>query len=222
MSKSNRPGTSRPGPATDLELGILSRLSQASRDLVTFQPRPEHRRARANFWSNWELAGGNTLPDAQNSPENRSGEPGRGAGQGDVNLAMALRYGGDSRISQWWDLPGFRDWFTNSEEFRQRVEYIAQLALDELEGVLTDPAARSGDKLTAAKMALEVGGKFPGRKGDSSEGKYADEHIAAMSRAELETYVSRQIAKLTPTPNQGLQSPTSPDTLADSGNPDSD
>lgn len=163
-----------------LETSILQTLTTAARDLAIFtKPTTEQRKARSVFWTHFGTEG---VPPPPPLPD----------------LAAALRFGGDSRISKWWDLPGFQQWFWNNEEFKQRLEFIAGLALDTLEEVVGDPTQKTSDRLNAAKMIMEAAGKFPSKKADGGE-RFLDEKIASMGRQELESFISSNIKRLAPT-----------------------
>jgi hypothetical protein len=158
---------------------ILTQLSSVTRDLSLFSdPRPEHRKAKAAFWSYW--MGSDQPPPAT------------------IDLALAKRYCGDSRIKGWWDLPGFQDWFSNSEEFKQRVEFLVQLALDNAEDLLRDKSASATAKVAVIKLMLEVANKFPNKQ---KEERYADEKIAEMDKKQLEDFIAKNLRKLPLTPS---------------------
>lgn len=157
---------------------------------LTYLPSPEQRKAKSGFWARFHE---NPLCDAQ-----------------DITLAMALKVGGDGRVSRWWSEPGFRDWFRNADEFRQRLEYLVNLSLDTLEHVLVDPKAQGSAKVNAAKLLMEVARKMP-PKGTTE--RYLDEKIAEMDRKQLEEYISKK-TKLLPVPAvQDLTEDTSDSTL---------
>lgn len=111
----------------------------------------------------------------------------------DPTAASVQQVTGDTRVSKWWSTPGFRDWFSNRDEFRQRVEYLANLALDTIEDILLDGEANASARNAAAKLMIEAAGKLP--KGTSTE-KYADEQISSMSKAELEQFIRRKAPQL--------------------------
>lgn len=163
------------GRKDKLTTDILSRLTHVSRDLSLFtDPTPEQRKAKERFWGPF-MAGDIQVPPT-------------------IDLPLALRFGGDSRISKWWDLSGFQDWFLNQEEFRQRVEFIAHLALDSIEEVLKDRTATSNAKVAAAKLALEVANKLSkGQKDQQSDG---DSPIDKMDRKELEEFIRKKLVLL--------------------------
>jgi len=145
-------------------------LAAAQTDLV-FSPTPDMRRAKAAFWS--KVADAPAL----------SGGP--------LTLAAAQQIGADKRLAKWWALPGFQDWFQNGEEFKERMEYLADLALDALEQVLSDPDANPSAKVASAKLVLEAASKMPKPVADSPSTK-----LETMSRSELEEYVKRNLRYL--------------------------
>lgn len=155
-----------------LRADILARLNHITKDLSLFtSPTVDQRTAKSRFWAPF-----------------MSGDVGVPA---NIDLATALKFASDSRIKQWWSLPGFVDWFTNQEEFKERVEFIAHLALDGIEAVLKDPMATGGAKVAAAKLALEVANKLP--KASKDDGEFADKMINKMSKTELTDYISQKV-----------------------------
>lgn len=149
------------------KLKELSARAEKAVDLVTFSPDDAHRRARSNFWSHFSEPG--SLP-----PDS-------------IDLATALRYSGDSRVSEWWSLPGFQDWFSNRQDFRQKVEVLAELALDELRKLMVDPSINPSARVAALGMVLKLGKKLD--SGNTSESTSGDSKIDKMNKAELEEYI---------------------------------
>lgn len=139
---------------------------------VTFIPTPQMRRTKASYWASL----------AENPIYDRE----------TTTLASALEVTRDSRLSKWWSLPGFAPWFTNREEFRQRLEYLANLALDTIEEVLLDSDANANARMRAVQIALEAAAKMPGK---SDNQKMLDDRVQKMGRAELEAFL-RQHASL--------------------------
>jgi len=146
-------------------------LAAASTDL-TFAPTPDMRRAKAAFW--------HRVADAP------------ALDSGPVTLAAAQQFGTDKRLSKWWTLPGFAEWFQNKEEFRERLEYLADIALDSLEQVLTDPDSNPSAKVASAKLVLEAASKMPKKEADAPASR-----LETMSRGELEDYVRKNLKFLT-------------------------
>lgn len=154
---------------------VLVKMEQV-KDINVFSPAVEHRRAKSTFWS--YFATSDELP-----PE-------------DISLSIALKYSADRRVSQWWDLPGFQDWFSNKDEFRQRMEYLSNLALDRLEAILVDSKGQAASQVAAAKLIMEVSRKMPSK---ASEEQFVDEKIHLMDKKQLEEYISRGM-RLLPSP----------------------
>ena len=99
----------------------------------------------------------------------------------------------DKRLPDWWQEPGFKEWFRNEEEFKERVEYLANLALDTIEEVLTSSVARESSRIAAAKLMMELGSKLP--KG-TPDVVYTDEKINSMSEEQLMEYIQKSTPKL--------------------------
>lgn len=149
-------------------------LAAASTDL-TFAPTPDMRRAKAAFW--------HRVADAP------------ALDGGPVTLAAAQQVGADKRLNKWWTLPGFAEWFQNKEEFRERLEYLADIALDSLEQVLTDPDSNPSAKVASAKLVLEAASKMPKKDAEAPASR-----LETMSRGELEDYVRKNLKFLTSDP----------------------
>ena len=139
---------------------------------LTFLPSPEHRKIKSAFWA---VADETQLVDPSQ----------------EVELSTALRFTADNRLQRWWALPGFREWFANREEFRQRVEYLANLALDTAEEILLDKKANAAARANMVKLMVEVANKMPPRQ--ISKELYIDEKIQKMDRVQLEEYVKRNV-----------------------------
>lgn len=174
-----------------MSLGSPEILEIATSEL-TYLPTPEQRKAKSAFWARFN--------------ENPICDPSQ------ISLSIALRFAGDNRISRWWPQTGFREWFQNSDEFRQRLEYLANLALDSIEHILADPRAQASAKVTAAKLVMEVARKMPPKH---QAEKYADEKIGEMDRKQLEEFISRRISLL-PAKKQVTTS-DSEDTISEDG-----
>lgn len=152
---------------------IRNQLGKAT-DVVSFSPTEPQRRAKSNFWS--FFASGEALP-----PTN-------------VDLATAVKYAGDKRIAEWWSLEGFADWFANKDEFRQRVEFLADLALDELYHLIRDPDTQATAKVAAIRMIMDVGKKVAQKA--PTEESAVSEKIASMDKKQLEEYIKSRLTQL--------------------------
>ena len=105
-----------------------------------------------------------------------------------ITLAEAQQLTGSSQLKDWWGRPGFKEWFLDQNEYRQRLEYLFSLALDAAEEILlsTDPKAQ-GARVAMIKLLAELSNKVP----KESAAKYRDESIAKMDRAELEAFLEK-------------------------------
>lgn len=158
-----------PNPKLDTILGTLQKV----RDLSSFQPTEAQRKVKGRFWSYFESS--DALPPAE------------------IDLSTASRYGAHRSLPDWWAIPGFTDWFTNRDEFRQRMEYLAQRALDELETILASTDERSGaTKVQAIRIIMDISNKAP----KSATDKFLDERVQKMSEKELEEFISKNVRKL--------------------------
>lgn len=135
---------------------------------LTYLPNPQQRRLKESFWVRWQE---NPVCDAK-----------------DISLAMAQRLVGDSRLDKWWGQSGFKEWFRNQEEFRERASALAHLALDVIESVLIDQNSGAAARVSAAKLAFELARKMPQKV---EQVKYLDESINKMDKKQLEAYLTR-------------------------------
>lgn len=157
-----------------MDLSRLRNPLEKAVDVVSFTPTEAQRRAKSNFWS--FFASGEALP-----PTN-------------VDLAIATKYAGDRRIGDWWQLEGFSEWFANKDEFRQRVELLADLALDELYQLIKSPNTQATAKVAAIRMIMDVGKKISQKA--STEEAAVSEKIASMDKKQLEDYIKSRLVKL--------------------------
>ncbi len=150
---------------------IEQKKLEAVLDELLYLPTPAQRRIKAKYWKRAAEA---TFTD-----------------QGPT-LPEILRVVKDKRIPIWWQEEGFKAWFRNEEEFKERMEYIANLALDTVEEILTNPEARESARMAAAKLAIEVAGKMP--KGDVTQ--FADAKINQMDAGQLRDFIQQTAPKL--------------------------
>lgn len=157
-----------------MDLTKLRNPLEKATDVVSFSPSEAQRRAKSNFWS--FFASGEALPPTQ------------------IDLSIASKYAGDKRIAEWWTLEGFTDWFSNKDEFRQRVEFLADLALDELYQLLRNPNTQATAKVAAIRMIMDVGKKISQKA--PTEDSVMGEKIASMDKKQLEDYIKSRLSKL--------------------------
>lgn len=152
-------------PITDI-------LAAAAEDLG-FQPEPDHRRVKAAFWAKF-------YEDPKMDRDR-------------VTLAAVQQYLPDYRLRKWWSMPGFKEWFTNKDEWRQKQEYLVMLAQDEAERILLDRNANANAKVGLIKFLVEsIGRASPKMK----EVKMLDDAIHKMTPEQLEEFVKKGVLSL--------------------------
>jgi len=146
---------------------LVRQISDAMCD-ITFLPSPEQRKTKTAFYA---IFNDNPLCD-------------RNA----ITRDMAISLTGDTRLMKWWRVEGFRDWFINADEFRQRAEYLSHLALDTMEEVLLDRDANTAARVNAAKLMMEIANKMPSKY---TKEKFLDSEIEKMNQHQLKSFIDR-------------------------------
>lgn len=165
---------------SSIDKKLQSILPRAAAELsAPFEPTDAQRRAKGAFWSHFSDPGAPQVP-------------------AEISLALASMYANDRAISTWWPDPSFRSWFTNKDEFRQRLEYMSGIVLDNFFEIVTNRRTPAGARVKAGEIILQLAGKMTSGKPDPE--KYLDEHIAKMNRKELEAYIQRNLKVLPPEP----------------------
>lgn len=154
--------------------GNLRNLEILASD-ITYLPSPEQRKAKEAFWVRFN-----------NNPICTSEQ---------ISLSVVDSILGDSRLSRWWPQLGFKEWFTNREEFLERAGYLLHRWMDRFEElILNKPDVQVSAFVSAGKLLMEINAKFPTRSlptplGGSREAGRIDQ----MSREELEKFVRERV-----------------------------
>jgi hypothetical protein len=80
---------------------------------------------------------------------------------------------------------GFPQWFWNQNEFSERLDYLSQIALDQLETLVTSAKTSDSARVAAIKMVLEASKKL----GQSDKQEFADTKIGQMDQKQLEDFI---------------------------------
>lgn len=96
---------------------------------------------------------------------------------------------GTDRVLKWLEDPGFAAWFVDEEYVTDTIASLQQDALGVIRNVIKDDDASDNDKLKAARMLLELGDQFPGRK---SEVRFLDDRLNELTEGQTD----KEIAKL--------------------------
>jgi len=136
-------------------------------ELAIFKPTPEQRKLKAEFWLAYS-----------DGPK------------GDVSKLTAsavVSITDSSAVESWWSDPDFKSWFLKEKSFEYQVEYLAGEALEIIHEIMIS-ADKAGDRLSAAKLAVEMAGKL---KPKTDKTVFADQAIASMNQAELGAFIAR-------------------------------
>lgn len=137
--------------------------------IVSFAPSADQRKMKARFWA-----------QVENSPFGPNV-----ANLGPEEIARKTKC---SALVNWWKRPGFKDWFLNNNEHRERLEYLFDLALNAAEDILlnTDPKAQAA-RVNMVKTISELASKMPNKQ----QTVVLDRDIAKMDESQLREYLSR-------------------------------
>lgn len=147
-------------------------LSSMTEDLL-FIPNPRHRQVKAKFWARYD--------SLMVSPDK-------------ITAAAAIDLTSETTIARWWSLPGFKDWFLNQDEARERLEYLYMLALDTAEQVLANPDSNDNAKVQMVKVIAQLAGKEPKAQ------VFADDDINKMDAEKLKAYIEKVAPRLLSAP----------------------
>lgn len=106
---------------------------------------------------------------------------------------LMTQMAGTERILDWLENPGFASWFVDSDLVVDTIRAMQQTAVKVVSDVLKSDDASEGDRLKAARMLLELGDQFPGKK---SEYRFIDDRIEGMSEADTSKELAEMKAKL--------------------------
>ena len=114
----------------------------------------------------------------------------------DKNVCVELA--GTERILAWLEDPAFASWFTDEDRLVDVIQANQERSLAALLQIMQDQDSSDGDKIKAARILLELGDKFPGRK---QEVRFLDERLDKMDDREVsqeQQMLDAQLAQLSP------------------------
>lgn len=155
-------------PKNSLDKTGVKNLSSMTEDLL-FLPNPRHRQVKARFWARY---------DSLMAPVDK------------LTASAVIQITEEPVVARWWSLPGFKEWFLNQDEARERLEYLYMLALDTAESVLANPDSNDNAKVQMVKVIAQLAGKEP--RGQV----YADDDIQKMGPEQLRAFIKKVAPKL--------------------------
>jgi chemotaxis regulatin CheY-phosphate phosphatase CheZ len=135
---------------------------------VIYTPTPRQRQVKAKFWVQF-------VPGPFADPDN-------------LSMAEVIRVTGTSSLKEWWPEAGFKEWFMNREEAREKLEYLFMKALNTAEDILDDPNAQANAKVQMIKVIGELANKFPNKQQE----RFVDEDINKMDEKQLKHYLEQR------------------------------
>lgn len=153
----------------------LERVSKESLEIliedISFQPSPLQQSLKAQFWARF-------VPGPMDDSKS-------------LSLPVIQSIVNDARLKKYWGVPGFKEWFCNADEMRERAEYLWMVGLDAAEMILRDPSANLSAKVNLIKLIADVTGRLSSKKAAIEE-KYSDDMINKMSQDELKDWLTRK------------------------------
>lgn len=156
-------------PAKAVKKSTSALVELAEDTGILFTPNKAQRAVRARFWT--LMSNNMTVNPLQMT---------------NMEIMKTVR---DNRVNTWMQIPGFRDWFFNSTEHIERLEYLFDLALTSAEEILlSDDPKTSNAKVQMIRTIAELARKIPSKHTE----QFQDEKIGKMSKAELEAFLQEQ------------------------------
>jgi hypothetical protein len=144
-------------------------------EVLVYQPTDEEMQTKSAFWAK---AQGNPMVDPDNIPVST------------VKLIL-----NDTRVERWWKKPGFKDWFLNKEEWKQKLEYAINVGLDAMLDLLRDPQAQGSAKVRAFEILARLANREPAKV---KEVKMLDAAVAEMDQKQLDEFIKKNLKLLNP------------------------
>lgn len=135
-------------------------------DMLQYRPTEEQQEVKAAFWANQHRDDTIILSD--------------------ITLARAYQVTGDSRLAKWWSEPGFKGWFSNKDEFKQKIEHLLNVGLQAMNDLLRDPEVQASAKVKAFEVLAKLADREPVKV---REVKFADKKVQEMTPAELRKFI---------------------------------
>lgn len=105
-----------------------------------------------------------------------------------LTLQQAKSFVKEWRLAEWWHEAGFREWLSNSDEFRQKLEFVLGETLEEIYKLILDPEASSQSKVRAFEIMARLAGKEPPKV---KEVKFKDSEVEKMDEQQLDEFIRK-------------------------------
>jgi hypothetical protein len=108
-----------------------------------------------------------------------------------ITCAAAVSITKDSKLHNYWSIPGFKEWFRDEDEFKINLNVAAQNALNVLNEICANPANPPSSRVSAAKIIIEQKSKIEPK----IAAKFLDEKLENMSPEQLEHTIQKLVDK---------------------------
>ncbi len=156
-------------PVKTIQTGKTNKLAKQ----VLFEPTLPQQKMKARFWTRFQ-------PGPLTDPHHISEE-------------VVAEVTQSPQIKKWWVVPGFKHWFMNHEEERERLRYLFSRSLDTMEEILSNPESNANARANIIKLLAEMNGYVGKRPVD----RFADDAINKMSEDQLKTFLERKGVTIT-------------------------
>lgn len=108
-----------------------------------------------------------------------------------LSLAQVLKTVNHTKLTHWWKQDGFKEWFANSAEWRQKLEYAIDVGLDAVMEIFKCKDPKSfGAQVRALEVLARLANKEPARV---KEVKVLDKDVQGMDQKQLDDFIKRNL-----------------------------
>jgi hypothetical protein len=147
---------------------MVDKSLESAIDEISFCASPEQRVCKAGFWA-------------------KMGDDAVALNRETITLAQARAVTGVAKLARWWPVPGFREWFINGEEWKQKLLYVIDVGLDALIDIMADDNPKTaGARVKAFEVACRLAGREPAK---TKEVRFIDKGINDMNEQQLQAFI---------------------------------
>ena len=142
---------------------LESMLSQ-----IVFIPESEHLRIKSAFYTVFDE---NPVCDSE-----------------DITAAQIAQITKSPKIFEYWHLPGFKQWFQNSNELKQQINYLLYDCVKTAHEIIKDPEQNPNARIKAIELMFKIADKMPKQYGKV---EYRDKQIGQMNEEQLKEFIKK-------------------------------
>ena len=152
-------------------------LDSAAPADILWRPTEAQVRVKSKFWSKWAV-----------SPMLHGKEPSK-------DLIRQLT--SSVKVDEWWERPGFKEWFLNSTSNDDRLQWLVHLALNAAQDLLlSDDSRNSTARAAMIRLVLDLATRgSTGPAGTKQAAKSPIDSVAELSKEQLVELVNANKTK---------------------------